>query len=60
MLGRSPETSGSPAILPSGRDACLACLYLPREAQKSEDELVSIAIRMPDRQLQVRQLIVHG
>lgn len=43
-----------------GRDACLTCLYLPREAQKSEDELVAVAIRMPDRQLQVRQLLHTG
>lgn len=43
-----------------GRDACLTCLYLPREAQKSEDELVAVAIRMPERQLQVRQLLHTG
>lgn len=40
-----------------GRDACLTCLYLPRETRKSEDELLAVAIRMPDRQLQVRQLL---
>jgi hypothetical protein len=43
-----------------GRDACLTCLYLPRETQKSEDELVAVAIRMPDRQPQVRQLLYTG
>jgi hypothetical protein len=43
-----------------GRDACLTCLYLPRETQKSEDEVVAVAIRMPDRQLQVRQLLYTG
>lgn len=43
-----------------GRDACLTCLYLPREAQKNEDELVAVAIRMRDRQAQVRQLLYTG
>jgi hypothetical protein len=43
-----------------GRDACLTCLYLPRETQKNEDELVAVAIRMPERRPQVRQLLYTG
>ena len=43
-----------------GRDACLTCLYLPRETQKNEDELVAVAICMPDRQHEVRQLLHSG
>ena len=55
-----PGDLGTSPNFPFGRDACLTCLHLPREVQKSEDELVAIAIRMPDRQLQVRQLLYTG
>jgi hypothetical protein len=40
-----------------GRDACLMCLYLPRQVEKSEDELIAEAIRLPERKLQIRQLL---
>jgi len=43
-----------------GRSACLMCLYLPRQVEKSEDELIAEAIRLPERKLQIRQLLYAG
>ena len=40
--------------------ACLACLYLPSGAAPSEDALVAQALGIPDRLLQVRELLYSG
>jgi len=41
-----------------GDQACLACLYLPTEPQKNEDEIVAEAIGLPNEVRLVRQLLV--
>jgi molybdopterin/thiamine biosynthesis adenylyltransferase len=40
--------------------ACLMCLYLPNEEQKSDDLLVAEAIRLPEAQGEVRELLYTG
>ena len=40
-----------------GRDACLACLYLPTEISKSEDQIVAEGLRVPQLQNQIRVLL---
>ena len=42
------------------RDACLACLYLPTETSKSEDQIVAEGLRIPQFQPQVRYLLSSG
>ncbi len=37
-----------------GRDACLACLYLPAQKSKSQDQLVAEGLRIPQLRDQVR------
>jgi hypothetical protein len=37
--------------------ACLCCLYLPAGATQNEDQLVSEALRIPDRLMEVRVLL---
>src|ERR1051325_4599178 len=41
-----------------GDQACLACLYLPTELQKNEDELVAGAIGLPELTQLIRKLLV--
>jgi hypothetical protein len=41
-----------------GDQACLACLYLPTEPQKNEDEIVAEAIGLPNEVRLVRQLLM--
>ncbi len=43
-----------------GEDACLACLYLPTQEQKSEDQIVAEGLRIPQLQPQVRNLLGGG
>ncbi len=40
--------------------ACLNCLYLPPSAQMSEDEIISRALGIPDRLMQIRELLYNG
>jgi hypothetical protein len=40
--------------------ACVSCLYLQEQRLRNEDELVAEALRIPERVLQVRQLLVTG
>lgn len=40
-----------------GAHACLACLYLPDEKRKNEDELVAEAIGLPEALQEVRRLL---
>ena len=43
-----------------GEDACLACLYLPAQEQKSEDQIVAEGLRIPQLRTQVRILLGSG
>ena len=43
-----------------GEGACLACLYLPLEASKNEDEIVSEELRIPQYRDQIRRLLGTG
>ena len=43
-----------------GQDACLACLYLPTEKSKSEDQIVAEGLKIPQFQDQVRILLGSG
>lgn len=43
-----------------GEDACLACLYLPTQEQKSEDQIVAEGLRIPQLQAQIRVLLGSG
>lgn len=40
--------------------ACLACLYLPSGQVPSEDALIAQALGVPDRLMQIRQLLYSG
>lgn len=40
--------------------ACVACLYLPDNRLPNEDELVTQALSVPDRQMEVRTLLYSG
>jgi hypothetical protein len=40
--------------------ACLACLYLPRTAVPSSHEVIATALRIPDRLIEVRDLLFNG
>ena len=43
-----------------GQDACLACLYLPTQQSKNEDQLVAEGLRVPQLQDKVRFLLGSG
>ena len=43
-----------------GRDACLACLYLPTQKSKSEDQIVAEGLKIPQFQDQVRFRLGSG
>ena len=43
-----------------GRDACLACLYLPTETTKSEDQVIAEGLKIPQYQNQIRVLLGNG
>ena len=43
-----------------GQDACLACLYLPTQKSKSEDQIVAEGLKIPQFQDQVRFLLGNG
>ena len=43
-----------------GQDACLACLYLPTQKSKSEDQIVAEGLKIPQIQDQVRFLLGNG
>ena len=43
-----------------GEDACLACLYLPTQESKSEDQIISEGLRIPQLRTQVRLLLGSG
>ena len=43
-----------------GQDACLACLYLPTQKSKSEDQVVAEGLKIPQFQTQVRFLLGNG
>lgn len=38
-------------------EACLACLYMPKSAVRSEDELIAEELRLPEAKQQVRELL---
>ena len=43
-----------------GQDACLACLYLPTQESKSQDQIVAEGLKVPQFQDQVRFLLGTG
>ena len=43
-----------------GNGACLACLYLPTEEVKGEDQIMAEGMKVPELQLQVRDLLWSG
>ena len=43
-----------------GQDACLACLYLPTQGSKSEDQIVAEGLRIPQFQDPIRVLLGNG
>ena len=43
-----------------GRDACLACLYLPTQESKSEDQIIAEGLKVPELQGQIRFLLGSG
>jgi len=43
-----------------GRDACLACLYLPTQESKSDDQIIAEGLRIPELRDQVRFLLGSG
>ena len=43
-----------------GKDACLACLYLPTQTSKSEDQIIAEGLKIHERQDQVRVLLGTG
>ena len=43
-----------------GRDACLACLYLPIEGSRSDDEVIASGLGIPELQDRVRFLLGSG
>ena len=44
----------------SGQDACLACLYLPTQKSKNEDQIVAEGLKIPQMQDKVRFLLGSG
>ena len=43
-----------------GQDACLACLYLPTQESKSEDQIIAEGLKIPHFQDRVRLLLGSG
>jgi len=43
-----------------GSDACLACLYLPTQKSKSQDEIIAEGLKIPQFRDQVRILLGNG
>ena len=43
-----------------GQDACLACLYLPTQKTKNEDQIIAEGLKIPQFQTQVRFLLGNG
>ena len=43
-----------------GQDACLACLYLPTQKSKNQDQIIAEGLRVPQFQDQVRFLLGNG
>ena len=43
-----------------GQDACLACLYLPTQKSKSQDQIVAEGLKIPQLRDQVRVLLGSG
>ncbi|MCY4623612.1 MAG: E2 ligase fold family C protein [Chloroflexi bacterium] len=43
-----------------GQDACLACLYLPSQKSKSDDQIIAEGLKIPQFQTQVRFLLGNG
>ena len=43
-----------------GQDACLACLYLPTQKSKSENQIIAEGLKIPQFQTQVRFLLGNG
>ena len=43
-----------------GQDACLACLYLPTQASKNQDQIVAEGLKIPQFQDKVRFLLGSG
>ena len=43
-----------------GQDACLACLYLPTQISKSQDQIVAEGLKIPQLKNQVRLLLGSG
>ena len=43
-----------------GPEACLACLYLPTQSSKSEDQIVAEGLKIPELQPRVRFLLGTG
>ena len=43
-----------------GPDACLACLYLPTEKSKSEDQIIAEGLKIPQFQVRIRNLLGGG
>ena len=43
-----------------GNGACLACLYLPTEEVKGEDQIMAEGMKIPELQMQVRDLLWSG
>ena len=43
-----------------GQDACLACLYLPTQKSKNEDQIIAEGLKIPQFQNQVRSRLGSG
>ena len=43
-----------------GQGACLACLYLPTQKSKNEDQIIAEGLRVPQLQTHIRQLLGTG
>ena len=43
-----------------GHDACLACLYLPTQKSKNEDQIIAEGLKIPQFQDRVRDLLGSG
>ena len=43
-----------------GPDACLACLYLPTQKSKSQDQIIAVGLKIPQFQHQVRIMLGSG
>ena len=43
-----------------GQDACLACLYLPTQKSKSQDQIIAEGLKIPQFQNWIRNLLGNG